>query len=504
MSSSSASSSLSQDNLYSNLATFTFGEARTSDSTYPSSYDSEDDEPDLISPLTTPSIRPGADRTPRPSVSTSTSPKHISSHPSQGPGRPASNPFPSSSRSANAIRSSGAEQTDEESSEVPSSPDFIPRRGYPPRSHFIPDNVSQHTFGHLPVRSSIASSSHSRSSSRASSRDGLEFSSDEEVEIGYYDGGSSPVTFTRDLDNIDEDAPTFHRPVFDNRRGSLPRAIPGSSDAFTNRSREGSILTIRRPSRSLDDDLASHMSSHSGDDPATVVPRSEPLSRADFRSLDAQATQQQLEDSYAGRDGTWDGIDLTYILSRKSEGSIRSFRSTAQLSFLSPGRTSTGESSSARLSSTWLGGVRRTSTVTLQTNGSGEDTFTRHAGQYDPRSDQWKFLKEKADGPATSSISSVRHGRSPSLAMSSPIVDKGKQTMLPGAQEIWRCGHVGRYRVDRLVFKRMSLWFLFCYIPYISMQHLQPTPPKLPNSGSTSGTLPTRSSRAPRLEGQAA
>ncbi|OJA20072.1 hypothetical protein AZE42_02489 [Rhizopogon vesiculosus] len=445
MSSSSSSSSLSQDNLYSNLATFTFGETLTSDSTYSSSYDSDDEAPDAISPLT-PLIRTGADRTPRPSVSNSTtiSSKLTSSHPTQGGARSASNPFPSSSRSADATSSSTAEHTDEESSEVPSSPDLISRSGhhFPRRGHFIPDNSSQHTFGHLPVRSSIAFSSHSRSSSRESSRDGLEFSSDEEVEI-FYDGGSSPVTFARDLDDIDEDAPAFHRPLLEHRRGSLPMAIPGSSsDVLSNRSRESSILTLRRPSRSLDDDLASHLSSHSGEDPTTVVPRSEPLTRVDFRSV--LATQQQQQQS-------WDGYDLAYVLSRKSEGSIRSIHSTAQLSFI--GRSSTGEPSSSRISSTWLGGGRRTSTVTLQTTGSNEDTFLKHVGIYGRRSEQWSFLKEKADGPAASSVASARHGRSSSLVPSSIAVDTAKQTMFPGTQEIWRSGHVGRYRVDRLAFK---------------------------------------------------
>jgi len=275
----------------------------------------------------------------------------------------------------------------------------------------------------------------------------LEFSSDDEVEIGYNDGDSSPVTFARDLDNIDEDAPTFTRPLFEIRRGSIPMAIPGSSsDALSNRSREGSILTIRRPSRSLDDDLASHMSSHSGDDPATVIPRSEPLTRADFRSLEVQVTQQQLEPSSTASDIALEGFDLSYVLSRRSEGSIRSF--------MSPGRTSTGEPSSFRLSNAWINGGRRTSIGTMQTNGSGEDSFLKHIGLYGSRSDHWSFLKEKADGPSV--ISSSRHGRSSSVVTSPTAVDKGKQTMQPNTQEIWRCSHVGRYKVDRLAFKRMS------------------------------------------------
>ncbi|KAG1890093.1 hypothetical protein F4604DRAFT_646380 [Suillus subluteus] len=415
--------SISQDNLYSNLATFTFGEART---TSP-----DDESPDAISPLT-PITRTGADRTPRPSVST------FSSHPSQGLGRPASTSFPSSSRSQRSYRT---EHTDEESSEDPSSPDLHPRRGFQ-RGRFITDNVSQHTFGHPAVSCSAASITSSRSSSRASLRSDLQFSSDEEVEIASYDGGSSPVTFARDLDNIDENenSPIFHpRPLFaEPRRGSLPMAIPGAiSDAGSNRSREDSILTIRRPSRSLDDDF---MSSHSGEDPAAVIPRSEPLTRADFRSLEAQAQQQQSEPD------TWaSGWDLTYVLSRKSEGSIRSVRSTAQLSFLAPGPArNSGEASSSRLSNMWGGSGRRTSTGTLH---SGEDTFGRHIGMYDTQN-PWGFFREKADAQPTPTVR-----RSNAQAGASIIMDKVKHTMYPGTQEIWRSGHVGRYRVDRLVFK---------------------------------------------------
>ncbi|KAG2135434.1 hypothetical protein DEU56DRAFT_391877 [Suillus clintonianus] len=416
--------SISQDNLYSNLATFTFGEPRTSDS--------DDESPDAISPLT-PITRTGADRTPRPSVSVST----FSSHPSQGPGRPASTTFPSSSRS---IR---REYTDGESSEDPSSPDLNPSRRFH-RSRLIPDNVSQHTFGHPALRYSTASIASSRSSSRASFRSELHFSSDEEVEIASYDGSSSPVTFARDLDNIDENenSPVFHpRPLFEPRRGSLPMAIPGAlSDAVSNRSREDSILTIRRPSRSLDDDL---LSSHSGEDAAAVVPRSEPLTRADFRSLEAHAVQQQSEPD------TWaSGWDLSYVLSRKSEGSIRSFRSTAQLSFLAPARNSAGAAELSRLSNMWNGG-RRTSTGTLQTTNSGEDTFLKHVGMYDPQN-QWSFMKEKADAQP---VPTIRRPNAPGTPIN---MDKAKRTMYPGTQEIWRSGHVGRYRVDRLTFKPAS------------------------------------------------
>jgi hypothetical protein len=52
----------------------------------------------------------------------------------------------------------------------------------------------------------------------------------------------------------------------------------------------------------------------------------------------------------------------------------------------------------------WLGGGHRTSTVTVQTNGSGEDTFLKHIGLYGSHLDQWSFLKEKVDGLSAGSI----------------------------------------------------------------------------------------------------
>ncbi|KAG1751388.1 uncharacterized protein EDB91DRAFT_1105212 [Suillus paluster] len=401
--SSNSTSSSSADNLYSNLATFSFGEPRTSASS--SSYDS-DDEALPISPLTP-------------------------VNKNWVLGRPASNPFPSSSRTSTSIRSRGTEHTDEESSEVPSSPDLIPeaqRESAHIRSYRSP----------ILYRVNYLLSFSSRASFRS------ELSSDEEVEIASYDGGSSPVTFARDLDNIDENSPVFHRSFFEPRRGSLPMAIPGAtSDAVSNRSREDSIHTIRRPSRSLDDDLNF---SHSEDDPAAVVPRSDPLTRADFRSLvEAQTVQPQQEPD------TFAGIDLSYVFSGKSEGSIRSFRSSAQLSFLAARTSSTGEPSSFRPPSSWLSGPRRPSAGTLPSN-SGEDTFLNLIVQYET-TNHWIFSKEKADAQPVSTTSSVRYSR-PSINTAIPInMEKAKRTMFPGAQEIWRSDHVGRYRVDRLVFK---------------------------------------------------
>ncbi|KIJ68113.1 hypothetical protein HYDPIDRAFT_25558 [Hydnomerulius pinastri MD-312] len=508
-SSSSATSSRHSDNLYSNLATFTFGEARVSPhaSSNPS-YDAVAEANESISPLTPMNRRSSIDRTPRPSVSGhSASPplRNDCSHPSQGAGRPASTPSASSSQSrhqsptsesfrnpttsSSGSRSRAASRTEREESEDPTSnTDHMIGALYHSTSHrgrVVSDNASQHTFGHGARRhgvgatadpafatasSSSVSVTSSRSSSRASMRTNEQFSSDDEVEIGYFDGGSSPVTFARDyLVDIDEDVdlavpdPSFHRTnMFDGRRGSLPMAIPGavpSGDASSVRSREGSILTLRRPSQSWDE-ASSHITSQSGDNPAVIVPRSEPLSRTDWISLEAQVQAQQQQAAESGN--VYDGLDLRYILSRQSEGSIRSFHSSAQLSFIHgpPGQRSSAEASSSRLSSIapFAFGPRRTSTVTLQSN---DDPFYKHIRKYDQAfdaiEDHWSFMREKADGAGVSSSasSSTRHGRSSTSHSHIPNTDKAKKTMPPGTQEIWRCGHVGRFKVDRLAFKQL-------------------------------------------------
>lgn len=278
-------------------------------------------------------------------------------------------------------------------------------------------------------------------------RDTEQFSSDDELEIDYYDGGSSPVTFARDyLVDIDEDIDLSTTSLstfssrFNNRRGSLPMAIPGalkSTDSHTARSREGSILTVRRPSRSWDESSV-HRSSHSVEDPTIVLPKSEPLPRVGRLSLEVQlqGKSQQVEAN------TYDGLDLTYILSKRSEGSIRSFNS--HLSFIQAG------ASSYRRSSPRLSGIHLGSTSTLQI----DDSFTRHLQKHDRSYDAdryyWSFQREKADA----SNSSLRRRRQAHPHNNAKLAKEGPSRV----QEMWRCGHVGRFKVDRLAFKRTFVY----------------------------------------------
>lgn len=481
--------------MYSDLASYTFGTPAPRPSLSP--HDAVQDTSESISPLSHPRLSP--DRTPRPSVTahSASSPFSIvSSHPShlQAEGRPASSLYASSTQSrhqsytrdyAVAInppgsRSPAVSGSDSERSEDPSSSiDPITAAFYSPqRARLMSDNASLHTFGRgrashthgvtaasyqdgAPPSSSSVSVTTSRSSSRASMRTTEQFSSDDELDFNDYyddDGNSSPVTFARyDLADIDEDTdlvdprpPSIRSFVPDGRRGSLPMTIPGTvqpSDAYSIRSREGSILTVRRPSRSWDD-ASTYRSSHGGDDPSHMLPKSEPNSRADWLSIEAQIQAKQPQQQQPQQEqeqeqeqppvllGACEGFDLSYIMSRPSEGSIRSGRSG--LSFVQGGMGN-------RISSPYLFRAAGSS-VTLPF----EDTFMRHIQKsdqaFDPQRYYWSFQRERADA----SNSSLRRRQQ---AQHHRHDKSGKETG-PRVQEMWRCGHVGRFKVDKIVFKR--------------------------------------------------
>ncbi|KAH7927541.1 hypothetical protein BV22DRAFT_1060876 [Leucogyrophana mollusca] len=453
------------ENLYSNLATYTFGAPRLSPLPHPSPYDADAEGNESVSPLTPLVYRSSADQTPRPSVSDHSSfppPQTFSSHPSQGQGRPAPTPSMSTSPyhsstneipSASSASRSRAAQTDTEDSEDPTpGADRQVSTHHPRRGRDLPDTASQHTFGHGARRPGVASSSasaaSSRSSSRTSNRSGLEFSSEDEVEISYFDA---------DVEIGDLGAPFLHAATLEGRRGSLPMSIPGSGSAGDSASNR-SILTLRRPSRSLDDDLSSHFSSNSGEDPTAAMPKSEPQTLNEHWRVYTQSQTQGSSNTYEG----YEGWNLGYVLNRNSNGSIGSYRSSIAPSVVQGPLKAHGDASSSRLSSIapWEVSRKRNSTASFQTSNSGEDAFQRHLQRFDEayksREGQWTFRRENADGLGPTSGSSVRGGRN-ALVLAPPVSsERVKKTMFPGNQEIWRSNYVGRFKVDRLAFKPAS------------------------------------------------
>ncbi|OCB87333.1 hypothetical protein A7U60_g5472 [Sanghuangporus baumii] len=265
------------------------------------------------------------------------------------------------------------------------------------------------------------------------------------------------------------------------RRGSLPMDIPYPTSNSSARSahvhahpqssyREESAFDaharaqaqLRRPSRSVDDDLqraalhlqrkasrvsvtASAAGSGHGLETAGSGPSSEPDMRGVAMAqaiaqahLDAQA-QAHAESLNLGTDvgntsdEPYQGLDLNYILSvsgpQGSAASVGGKRGSDQWS----GRLSVGSSVAAagrERDPSWAAGWgishsvgRRQSTATVN-----DDTFLRfvkkHDFSYDERKREWTFMRERTEDT----------GHVPSRA----------------GQEIWRCLWVGRYKVDRV------------------------------------------------------
>lgn len=518
-------------NIYSDLESFTFGEARSSHSV-----SGHDD----VSPLT-PVVRPSSSSPDQTSGLQSAqflppSLQNVSSHPSQGAGRqvsPPSTSFPqpvspwsmsrdtSFNRHVQSVPGISGEGQSRERPATAADHEFGPSTSC--RGRVFPDDASQHTFGHGARHHGIASSSSSisvtssRSSSRTSFQSGL-LSSDDELEIGDLGGDSSPVTFARDypLTDIDEDAdladlvPPYSYPVIEGRRGSLPMAIPGASQDGTSRSRESSILTLRRPSRSLDDEYGSHIPPT--DDPSAIAPKSEPLSRGDWRSLEAQIQAQAQAQSHAPQSSASTsehpadfynnlGLDLQYIFhSKHSEGSIRSYRSSAQYSFLRPSSgTQPSEASSSKLAAIapFAMGARRTSTATLQTVHSNEDPFFRHIRVHDKGFDtienQWLYQCRDVDFPKKRE----KQGRRASnVSMPPPNAELKMytKTMEVGQREHWWCPNIGLFKVDRSVLKPRSLDDSKAIQHRLNIRHVKDPHLKAGSAGPT--TLVHKHSRA--------
>ncbi|KAI5118890.1 hypothetical protein M0805_003565 [Coniferiporia weirii] len=258
------------------------------------------------------------------------------------------------------------------------------------------------------------------------------------------------------------------------RRGSLPMDIPYPNNSHSSRTshsyRDDSYSAefdaraiahaqLRRPSRSVDDDLhraALHLQRKASrvsvaaigayEVGAGVTPSSEP----DMRGLAmAQAIAQahlnaQAENDFDGvgaagaSDSPYQGLDLDYILSVSGSmgGGLAGPRPSDAGKHGSDtwsGRISVGSSVAARegraRDPSWAEGWnvnygvgRRQSTATVN-----DDTFLRfvkkHDFSYDERKREWTFARERPEGD---------------MAVTKP------------GQEIWRCLWVGRYRVDRV------------------------------------------------------
>ncbi|KAF9004415.1 hypothetical protein BDZ89DRAFT_1080620 [Hymenopellis radicata] len=317
----------------------------------------------------------------------------------------------------------------------------------PSRRKRSPSTASHHTFG---------TSSASASASIASLSDGIEFddymyySDEERIEISsvMYDGSTIDI----------EDRHLALASGYGERRVSLPIAVP-------ERDREGSILTLRRPSKSLD-----------GESPLTLPtvnpnePNSVPESDGDWKSLRARKGKAKESPTHPTpapitlvtappitQDFDLDWSDIT-----------RGITSFDQPTFAAQSESRRGSSNSIF---PW---GRRPSTATTASIFSTEDPFFRAvkywAPDYRDQSRAWTFARERADGagPSPTSPTSKKgrnsSGDSSKFGLSSTTSHRGEKEawrhptnwkgMPIGLQEIWANELVGRFKVDRRSIKQ--------------------------------------------------
>ncbi|KAJ7594474.1 hypothetical protein C8J56DRAFT_1161084 [Mycena floridula] len=366
------------------------------------------------------------------------------------------------------------------------------------------------------TRHTSAANTDDESRSDADERRNLELSSDDEYEDDdYYDEDEDPAYHVEIssavYDENANDAPADPWASFGSRpdlpygrRGSLPMAIPGAEARMGDQvgyGRDESLLNLRRPSRSLDDDLAA-LNLHSG--AASDVARSPP------GSIDP------LAHSVPGTDSDWKQIASKQRLSQ-GRGSI------STVSTIRDGRYSNIISNSSRVNAPpptdgfdpdWLDilrggitsvptsdfvhspepggkssmfGLRRPSAASVMTY---DDSFLKAVGGWDQagygvQRREWTFKREMADGngpyhhkPHTGAklagllgsrtavvgdrvgLSSISSNRS--VAISAVSVEererreRGKERlpenwkgMTIGAGEVWCNMLIGRYEVNR-------------------------------------------------------
>lgn len=448
------------DDIYSNLSSFTFGAARPNPPR----------RTELISPFTVPNS--GTDRTPRPSVSSSSraartprlQPQEVEDEEraddedeeeavrqtrakmraiDDGTRRP-SLPVNAYSGSVTPVRLDTDSEVDidtatayDDGEELDTDVEFDYRNF---SRDDVSDTASLHTFGG--GADDYAPAGPARDQDDRMSIVTSIIDQDDEIEEDLVDdGASSPVTFARLRDSEGSSASSHSSPP-QSRRGSVPWTIPGAPGSAP-RDREDSEATIlgaRRMSRSLNDELG-----HPPVSPAHAQATSQPTTRSDWRNLEVQvqaqvaaASQAQTEQDQAEEQAqeeesapepasdTYEGFNLQYIL---GDPSRRSWSSGAP-SYIAPGSDSRRPSTSiAPWESYSISSGRRSSTTTMS-----DDAFTSQLRKLDKgytrRREEWSFRKETADGGNHLAVSSSRPGR-------------------PAIHELWRHQYVGRFKVDK-------------------------------------------------------
>lgn len=279
---------------------------------------------------------------------------------------------------------------------------------------------------------------------------------DDDIEISsvMYEGSSveGPAVSGRWMGSLSSFASGYGE-----RRVSLPIAVPGSSSASTsNDGRRTDILTLRRPSKSLDEDSMLFNIHSSADCQTSSLPESD----GDWRSLNAKGKGKTREDSLPPPPAkvTVEAQDFDLDWNAFGRG-ITSF--DQPISDI----VSTVDSRRGSTSRSLMNWGRRPSTATTGSSFSHDDIFTRHVAKGDPNyKDQrkvWTFRRDQSEGSGGPSASKKGGLLSPRGSVnereSSERERREKEArssanwngMRPNSYEVWRNPMVGRFKVER-------------------------------------------------------
>ncbi|KIL65895.1 hypothetical protein M378DRAFT_178101 [Amanita muscaria Koide BX008] len=345
-------------------------------------------------------------------------------------------------------------------------------------------------------------------SSTNASTTSMEFSSEEEYDsddVPDFEISSNRVASV-DMSFQEEEYSTYTQ----ERRGSLPMVIPGtpsiSGQCHFGHDRADNLVTVRRPSRSLDDDLSiieamrNHSSRTRPDDDSLPSPVSMPGSEGDWRNLNARVIRRG-----SAIQTTGSFYDYSDASSQKQPSSSKAIDvgefdldwADLRQGIVSMDQTDLGDI--VRLPARPFGGsrwfprfggssnqnndARRPSIATISSLGSdtfGKAVFRWGGEGYQSQRHDWTFKREKIatiahQTPVTSGNATAR-GFSGFLG-TKPLEDERKRShkerekekdrlskvmaswrgMPIDSQEIWKMDLIGRFRVERRATKTADL-----------------------------------------------
>jgi hypothetical protein len=264
----------------------------------------------------------------------------------------------------------------------------------------------------------------------------------------------SPLTFARlDFDLDDEDDENFGRAYY--RRVSWPLTVSMANSVDVSDIDDGekgdklSPRALRRHSRSLDSVNLSDLPISGDSGPAIGL-----LLQTNRDALGSPINSRR---DIGERTLPSKELDIQYILSAQSD-SLDSKRSSAALSYVQLPPKMHEPSYLFSLRRKLAGSARIPSTDCAR----DEDTFTRVLEEwdadYDVRKDYWT-IKRQDDVVTHDSYGNSKNSQNDSIGRSSRGKTKskdktpGNKGMSPGMEEIWSCGFIGMFKVERISYR---------------------------------------------------